>query len=161
MVDVRNLIGYVGQRMFLFNDSVENNVIYPYQKVAHSAVVTACIAAHAHEFIIKLKDGYDSLVGENGNLLSGGQKQRLTIARALLKDPEILIFDEATSALDGESEKMIQRTIQELRGKKTIIVITHRPSLLECVDRVVHVHNGMIQEVGKISNPGYLQRVQE
>lgn len=83
LVEVRNTIGYVGQRTFLFNDSVKNNVMYPHHKSSPDDVIAACKAAHAHEFIVKLKDGYESLVGENGNLLSGGQKQRLTIARAL------------------------------------------------------------------------------
>ena len=96
-----------------------------------------------------MPDGYDALVGENGSLLSGGQKQRLTIALALLKNPEILIFDEATSSLDQKTEHEIQETIKALKGHKTILIISHRPSLLEIVDRRLLVQDGQVKEVGK------------
>lgn len=161
LIEIRNSIGYVGQRTFLFNDTVKNNVMYPQHGISQDTVIAASKAAHAHEFIVKLKDGYESFVGENGNLLSGGQKQRLTIARALLKAPEILIFDEATSALDHGSEKIIQQTIESLRGKKTIIIITHRPSLLECADRIVHISQGTIIETLLKSKSDYLHQIQE
>jgi subfamily B ATP-binding cassette protein MsbA len=149
LADIRNMIGYVGQRTFLFNDTVLANVAYAHECNTKKTddIKAACKAAHADEFIQHLPNNYLSLVGENGNALSGGQKQRITIARALLKNPEILIFDEPTSALDQESEHMIGQTIQELRGKKTLLIVSHRPSLLAYVDRVLHVQNGIIKEV--------------
>jgi len=150
LADIRNIIGYVGQRTFLFNDTVLANVAYADHSNADQATIkAACKAAHADEFIQQLPGNYLSLVGENGNALSGGQKQRITIARALLKNPEILIFDEPTSALDQESEQMIGQTIQELRGKKTLLVVSHRPSLLAYVDRVFQVQDGKITEISQ------------
>lgn len=139
--DLRDRIGYVGQRPFLFNDTIYNNILYARPQATQEEIVRACQDAHADEFIRNLPDGYNTLVGENGALLSGGQKQRITIARALLKDPEILIFDEATSSLDHESENNIRNTIAGLRGKKTLIIVSHRPTLLEGVDRIVTVQN--------------------
>ncbi len=167
---LREHIGYVGQRTFLFNDTVQSNVAYAFEntpekvsvdmsgnepekkfseKTSLDRVTRACKAAHAHEFITKLPDGYQTLVGENGTLLSGGQKQRLTIARALLKDPEILIFDEATSSLDQESERMIQQAIQELHGAKTLIIVSHRLSLLKYVDQVLLIDKQNVSPVSK------------
>jgi ABC-type multidrug transport system fused ATPase/permease subunit len=104
--DLRNLIGYVGQRTFLFNASIKANVAYACPTTSDEQVYQACKAAHADEFIAHLVHGHQTCVGENGNALSGGQKQRLTIARALLRNPQILIFDEATSALDHEAERV-------------------------------------------------------
>lgn len=144
---LRSKIGYVGQRTFLFNDTVRNNIAYSSPNASDADIEQACKAAYAHDFILEFPNGYQTLVGEDGTLVSGGQKQRLTIARALLKDPEILIFDEATSSLDQESEKMIQRTIQELRHKKTMLIVSHRMSFLEHVDRILVVQNGIVQEV--------------
>lgn len=142
--DLRARIGYVGQRTFLFNDTVFNNIIYARPEATYDDVIKACKNAHAHEFICQLAHGYDTTVGENGNLLSGGQKQRITIARALLKDPEILIFDEATSSLDHESEQMIRLAIHEMRVHKTLIIVSHRPSMLDIVDRILVVDNKLI-----------------
>jgi subfamily B ATP-binding cassette protein MsbA len=149
-IDLRALIGYVGQKMFLFNDTVYNNVIYGSSNINYEKVIKSCCAAHADEFIQKLSNKYEEIVGENGALLSGGQKQRMTIARALLKDPEILIFDEATSALDQESEQMIRLAIQEIKGDKTLIIVSHRQSMLELVDRVFSVQNKSIQEISSV-----------
>lgn len=148
-VSLRTLIGYVGQQPFLFNDTVAANVAYAAPNATPSSIAQACQRAHAQEFIKAMADGYDAIVGENGALLSGGQKQRLTIARALLKNPEILIFDEATSSLDQKTEHEIQETIKALKGHKTILIISHRPSLLEIVDRRLLVQNGQVKEVGK------------
>lgn len=136
---LRQHIGYVGQRTFLFNDTIANNVAYASPGATQEQVAAACDAAHAHEFIQQLPNGYQTMVGENGVLLSGGQKQRITIARALLKNPDIIIFDEATSSLDAESENMIKETIDDLRIAKTIIIVTHRPALLKGSDRILTI----------------------
>ncbi|MFH1254296.1 MAG: ABC transporter ATP-binding protein [bacterium] len=146
---LRNHIGYVGQRTFLFNDTIYSNVLYAQPNATDSEVLSACKAAHVDEFVNDLPLGYYTNVGENGSLLSGGQKQRITIARTLLKSPEIIIFDEATSSLDQKSEKVIQQAIYELKGSKTIIIITHRPSMLDGVDRVFNVNEGQIKEIEK------------
>jgi subfamily B ATP-binding cassette protein MsbA len=148
---LRNHIGYVGQRTFLFNDTIYNNVLYAQPNASDKDVFDACKAAHVDEFANDLALGYYTNVGENGSLLSGGQKQRITIARTLLKSPEIIIFDEATSSLDQKSEKAIQQTINELRGTKTIIIITHRPSMLDGVDRIFDVNDGQVREIEKSS----------
>jgi subfamily B ATP-binding cassette protein MsbA len=155
---LRNQIGYVGQRTFLFNDTIAHNVAYARPDATRDEIVTACKTAHAHEFIDKLPDGYDTIVGENGTLLSGGQKQRLTIARALLKDPAILIFDEATSALDEESEQMIRMAMEELHGEKTLLIVSHRPTMLHNVDRMFFINNGIIQEIAPSAMNSYFTR---
>ncbi len=144
---LRNHIGYVGQRTFLFNDTIYSNVLYAQPNASESDVLSACKAAHVDEFANDLPLGYYTSVGENGSLLSGGQKQRITIARTLLKSPEIIIFDEATSSLDQKSEKVIQQAIRELKGSKTIIIITHRPSMLDGVDRIFSVSDGQVKEI--------------
>ncbi len=133
---LREQIGYVSQHPFLFNDTIYANVSYAKPGASMQEIVEACQRAHADEFIQHLPDGYHTIVGENGNNLSGGQKQRITIARALPKQPKLLIFDEATSALDAHSEEMIQQTLAELPQKCTVIVITHKPALLTLMDDV-------------------------
>jgi ATP-binding cassette, subfamily B, bacterial MsbA len=147
--DIRNKIGYVSQKTFLFNDTIIENIAYTQKEKNLDKIIAACKAAHAHEFIENLPEGYNTIVGENGNKLSGGQKQRLTIARALLKNPEILIFDEATSALDQESENLIRLAIEEISKQKTIIVISHRLSFIEKMDRVLMIKNKNIIEINK------------
>ena len=162
LASIRNNIGYVGQRAFLFNDTIANNVAYAQPEATREQIVAACKAAHADEFIKMLPSGYDTYVGENGTLLSGGQKQRITIARALLKNPEILIFDEATSSLDEESESIVRSTIDALKGHKTLLIVSHRPSMLKNIDRVLIVNNGNITEAvpeaitTQLSSVGYL-----
>ncbi len=140
---LRSQIGYVSQRPFLFNDTVAANVAYAKPTATQAEVEEACRTAQAHEFIKKLPAGYNTIVGEDGGLLSGGQKQRITIARALLKNPAILLFDEATSALDNASEKLVADAIRGIKGK-TVIVITHRPQLLRAVDRVLSLEDGRL-----------------
>ncbi|MBD3273510.1 ATP-binding cassette domain-containing protein, partial [Candidatus Dependentiae bacterium] len=147
--DIRNKIGYVGQKTFLFNDTILENVAYSQENKNLDKIIKSCKAAHADEFIQKLPEKYNTIVGENGNKLSGGQKQRLTIARALLKNPEILIFDEATSALDQESENLIRLAIEEISKEKTIIVISHRLSFIEKMDRIFMIQNKNIIEITK------------
>lgn len=144
-------IGYVGQRAFLFNDTIMRNVAYAMTEYDEQKVIAACKLAHAHEFIRESEHGYQTLVGENGCNISGGQKQRLTIARALMKDPDILIFDEVTSSLDRESERMIQLSLQELHHKKTLFIVSHRPALLEHIDMLLLVRDGTVVQVDKAS----------
>ncbi len=146
---LRSKIGYVGQKTFLFNDTILANVTYSQKNKTKQDVIAACKSAHADEFIQKLPEKYHTCVGENGNKLSGGQKQRITIARALLKDPEILIFDEATSSLDQESENMIRLTLEEIKKTKTIIVVSHRLSFIEKMDCIFVVENKGIKEISK------------
>ncbi len=150
---LRKLIGYVGQQPFLFNDSVAANVAYATPQATEQDIIFACQRAQAQDFIQAMSHSYDTSVGENGSLLSGGQRQRLTIARALLKNPEILIFDEATSSLDQQTEREIQETIKALKGHKTILIISHRPSLLQIVDRTLLVQDGKVQEIARELRP--------
>lgn len=146
---IRKRIGYVGQKTFLFNDTILENVSYSQTNKNLNATIDACKMAHIDNFIQQLPEKYNTIVGENGNKLSGGQKQRLTIARALLKSPEILIFDEATSALDQESENSIRLAIEEISKQKTVIVISHRLSFIEKMDRILMVQDKSIVEITK------------
>lgn len=157
----RACIGYVGQRPFLFNDTVTNNVQYGRYHVDSARVDDALAAAHALDFVRLMPLGVDTFLGENGNLLSGGQRQRLTIARALATSPQVLIFDEATASLDASSEDSIKATLKNLSHDVTVIVVTHRPSLLEAVDRVVLIDNQNIIPIAtgvfvqeKLQTPG-------
>ena len=145
---LRTQIAKVSQDILLFNDTVENNIAYAMPDKSSKDIHEAAVRAHAAEFIEKLPDKYQSMVGDKGVLLSGGQKQRIAIARALLKDAPILIFDEATSALDSESEKHIQSALRELRGTRTTIVIAHRLSTIEGADRIYVMDEGKIIEHG-------------
>jgi len=147
--DLRNQIALVGQQVTLFNDTIRNNIAYG--ALRHSTsdeVYRAAEAAHAMEFIAKLPQGFDTLVGENGVLLSGGQRQRLAIARALLKNTPILILDEATSSLDSESELYIQDALGRLMHNRTTMVIAHRLSTIENADRILVLEKGVIVESG-------------
>ena len=155
-VDVRDLtvrslraqIGIVTQHTFLFNDTVKNNIAYGITNPDMNAVVTAAKAAHAHDFIMAMPQGYDSFVGELGMQLSGGQRQRLAIARALLKNAPILILDEATSALDTDSERLVQDALENLMTDRTTVVIAHRLSTVRRADRIVVLVDGTIAEDG-------------
>jgi len=144
---LRSLIGSVSQQTFLFNDTIAANVAYACDGATNEKIVEACKRAHAHEFITQCKNGYKTFVGENGTLLSGGQKQRLTIARALLRNPDILIFDEATSALDQRSEEMIRLAIEEIGQTKTVIIVSHRVSLIKKMDRIFAIQDRQLVEV--------------
>ncbi len=144
---IRNEIGIVSQETILFNDSVYNNIAYGMESNA-ADVEAAAIKANAHDFILNLEAGYDTMLGEHGARLSGGQKQRIAIARALLKDPDILILDEATSALDTESEKSVQAAIETLMSGRTVIVIAHRLSTILSADKILVMDKGEIVEQG-------------
>ncbi len=129
--DLRKLMGIVTQESILFNDSIRSNIAFGLDDISDSKITEAAKVANAHEFIMDTPDGYNSLVGERGTKLSGGQRQRLSIARAILKDPDILILDEATSALDSESEKLVQQALTNLMKNRTSIVIAHRLSTIQ------------------------------
>ncbi len=141
-------IGVVFQETFLFTGSVYENIRYAKADATVEEVVAAAKAANAHEFIIKLPDGYNTILGENGHTLSGGERQRLAIARAVLRNPKILILDEATSALDPETEAKIQEALGRLVENRTTIAIAHRLSTLRHADRLVVIEKGQIAEVG-------------
>jgi len=146
--DLRQAITYVPQEPLLFHRSLTDNIRYGNPGATDAQVTKAAKAAYAHEFITRLPNGYDTLVGERGVKLSGGQKQRVAIARALLKDAPIVLLDEATSALDSESEALIQQALWELMKDKTAIVIAHRLSTIKKMDRIVVLDNGQIVEEG-------------
>ncbi len=145
---LRAQIGIVTQETILFNDTVRNNIAYGQPNVTQPAVVEAARAALAHDFIRKLPDGYDTVIGEKGLRLSGGERQRIAIARALLKNAPILILDEATSALDTESEALVQSALQNLMSGRTVFVIAHRLTTIRRVDRIVVLENGHITDSG-------------
>ena len=146
--DLRQAIAYVPQEPLLFHRSIRENIAYFMDDVSDDAVERAARAAHAHEFVVELPDGYDTMVGERGIKLSGGQKQRVAIARAILKDAPIILFDEATSALDSESEAIIQRALPEILGKRTALIIAHRLSTVAGLDRIIVLERGKIVEDG-------------
>ncbi|MGB2905848.1 MAG: ABC transporter ATP-binding protein [Candidatus Aminicenantaceae bacterium] len=145
---LRSQIGLVTQELILFNDTVRNNIAYGLADTPDEDVIRAATAAEAHGFISVLPQGYDTQIGEKGGLLSSGQKQRLSIARALLKDPPILILDEATSALDAESEQQIQIALANVMKDRTTIVIAHRLSTIRNADRIFVIDKGTIAEIG-------------
>lgn len=146
--ELRRKIAYVPQEPLLFHRSIRENIAYYNFDIDDAEIVRAATAAHAHEFIDKLPEGYNTIVGERGVKLSGGQKQRVAIARAILKKAPIMIFDEATSALDSESEQIIQRALPEIIGKQTAIVVAHRLSTVAGLDRIIVMHDGKIVEMG-------------
>ena len=145
---IRNLIAIVTQESILFNDSVYNNILLSNQNATKDEVIKAAKIANAHNFIEQLPKGYDTNIGDNGNKLSGGQKQRLTIARAVLKNPSILILDEATSALDTESELLVQKALENVTKNRTSLVIAHRLSTIQNADIIVVMQKGKIVEKG-------------
>jgi len=148
VADYRRHIGLVLQEPFLFFGTVAENIAYGKPDATREEIVAAARAAHAHEFILRLAHGYDSLVGERGQGLSGGERQRISIARALLIDPRILILDEATSSVDTETEKEIQKALDNLVQGRTTIAIAHRLSTLRRADRLVVMDRGRVVEVG-------------
>jgi len=148
LCSLRRSMGIVSQDTFLFNDSVRNNLAYARRDASDAQIIEATKRANAYEFIIKLPQGFDTLIGDRGVMLSGGQRQRLAIARALLRDPEILILDEATSALDTVSERLVQSAIDELSRDRTTLVIAHRLSTVQKADQIAVLDKGCVVEVG-------------
>jgi subfamily B ATP-binding cassette protein MsbA len=162
---LRNLLGIVTQEVILFNDSVRANIAYGQPDVPPERIEAAARAANAHEFIRKLPQGYDSLIGERGVMLSGGERQRLSIARAILRDPRILILDEATSSLDSESELLIQEALDRLMRGRTAFVVAHRLSTIQRADTILVIADGAIVERGThtelLSRQGAYARLHE
>ena len=146
---LRSLMGIVTQETFLFDDTVKANIAYGVENISDDEIKDAAKAANAHEFIQKLPDGYNTIIGERGVSLSGGQKQRIAIARAIVKNPPILILDEATSSLDSESEKHVQSAIENLMSERTVFVIAHRLSTVHNANKILVLENGQIVQEGK------------
>jgi subfamily B ATP-binding cassette protein MsbA len=145
---LRGLIGLVTQDSILFNDSVKNNIALGKENATDEEIIAAAKVANAHEFIAELPRGYDTNIGDGGNKLSGGQKQRLSIARAVLKNPPVMVLDEATSALDTESERLVQKALENMMQNRTSIVIAHRLSTIQNADKIVVLQKGKIVETG-------------
>ena len=146
---LRSMMGIVTQETFLFDDSIKANIAYGVNNLSDKEIEEAAKAANAHDFIVKLADGYDTIIGERGVSLSGGQKQRIAIARAIVKNPPILILDEATSSLDSESEKHVQSAIENLMNHRTVFVIAHRLSTVHNASKILVLDKGKIVQEGK------------
>ena len=146
---LRKLMGIVTQETFLFNESVKNNIAYGLENYPCEKIIEAAKAANAHNFILEMPDGYNTIIGERGVKISGGQRQRLSIARAILKNPDIMIFDEATSSLDNESEILVQEAIERMMVNRTTFVIAHRLSTIRNATRILVLDRGKIIQIGK------------
>jgi ATP-binding cassette, subfamily B, bacterial len=147
--DLRRAIGFVSQDVYLFHGTVRENIAYGTFDATDEQVVEAAKIAEAHDFIMSLPQGYDTIVGERGQKLSGGQRQRISIARAILKDPPVLILDEATSSVDNETEALIQRSLERIAVGRTTIVIAHRLSTVRNADRIFVLEGGQLIEHGR------------
>ena len=145
---LRGAIGIVPQDTVLFNDTIGYNIAYGRPGATHDEIVAAAKSAHIHEFIERLPDGYETVVGERGLKLSGGEKQRVAIARTLLKRPAILVFDEATSALDSRTERVIQAELEAIAADRTTLVIAHRLSTIVHADQILVLEHGRVVEAG-------------
>ena len=163
IAQLRQLIGNVNQEAILFNDTFYNNITFGVEHATMEQVVEAAKIANAHDFIMQSEHGYDTMIGDRGGRLSGGQRQRLSIARAILKNPPILILDEATSALDTESERLVQEALEHLMKTRTTIAIAHRLSTIRHADEIYVLHDGQIVEHGQhdelITRGGYYKRL--
>ncbi|WP_443733419.1 ABC transporter ATP-binding protein, partial [Xylanibacter rarus] len=146
--DLRSLIGNVNQEAILFNDSFRNNISFGVDNATQEQIENAARIANAHDFIMESEHGYDTNIGDRGGRLSGGQRQRVSIARAILKNPPILILDEATSALDTESERLVQDALEHLMKTRTTVAIAHRLSTIKNADEICVIHEGEIVERG-------------
>lgn len=160
---VRNLIGLVTQEPILFNDTIKNNITYGSENIKDKQIEEAAQIAKIDDFISSLDLKYETIIGERGSLLSGGQKQRLSIARAIIKNPPILVFDEATSSLDSQSEKKVQEAIDNLVKDRTVIMIAHRLTTIKNVDKIVVLEEGSIKEIGSheelLNKNGYYSKL--
>ncbi len=165
LCDLRNLMGIVNQDSILFNDSIYNNIRLGNINANKEEIIAAAKIANAHNFILATENGYETNIGDRGNKLSGGQKQRLSIARAILKNPKILILDEATSSLDTESEKLVQEALEKLMQSRTSLVIAHRLSTIKNADKIIVVDSGKIIEEGThqelIKNNGHYKKLSD
>ncbi|MBR2162645.1 MAG: ABC transporter ATP-binding protein [Bacteroidales bacterium] len=163
--DLRSLIGNVNQEAILFNDTIFNNIAFGVENATMEQVIAAAKIANAHDFIMEKEDGYMTNIGDRGGKLSGGQRQRISIARAILKNPPLLILDEATSALDTESEKIVQEALDRLTSTRTTVVIAHRLSTIRNADEICVMHEGRIVERGKhedlITIDGYYKKLHD
>lgn len=161
--DLRQLIGNVNQEAILFNDTFYNNITFGVENATMEQVIEAAKIANAHDFIMESENGYDTMIGDRGGRLSGGQRQRISIARAILKNPPILILDEATSALDTESERLVQEALERLMKSRTTVAIAHRLSTIKNADEIYVLYEGEIVERGQhdelIAKNGYYKRL--
>jgi ATP-binding cassette subfamily B protein len=146
--DLRSAVGFVSQDVFLFHGTVRDNIAYGRPDAGDDQVVAAARVAEAHDFILALRDGYDTIVGERGQKLSGGQRQRISIARAVLSGSPVLVLDEATSAVDNETEAAIQRSLEVISQDRTTIVIAHRLSTIRHADQIYVLEGGKVVEAG-------------
>lgn len=161
--NLRQLIGNVNQEAILFNDTFYNNITFGVENATMEQVIEAAKIANAHDFIMESENGYDTMIGDRGGRLSGGQRQRVSIARAILKNPPLLILDEATSALDTESERLVQEALERLMKSRTTIAIAHRLSTIKNADEIYVMYEGEIVERGQhdelIDKNGYYKRL--
>ena len=144
----RSQIGYVQQEPMMFHDTIYNNIAYGDDSFSTDEIINAADIANAHEFIVRQPDGYDSVLGERGVGLSGGERQRISIARAMLRNPKMLVFDEATASVDSETEHLIQEAIENMITGRTTLMIAHRLSTLAKANKIVVIDNGSILECG-------------
>ena len=163
--NVRKAIGYVPQDAFLFSESIKENIKFGKANATQEEIIAAAKSAEVHENIMNFKNGYDTILGERGVTLSGGQKQRVSIARAIIKQPEIILFDDCLSAVDTETEEAIMEKFNNISENKTVIIVSHRVSSAKHADQIIVMDNGKIIQQGKhqelINKEGYYKSLYE